>query len=373
MNHSPEDDLNFCPYQGLEPYDEKDQDYFAGRDADTRWIASNLLGVPLSVLCGVSGVGKSSVLLAGVVPRLKKNPGLAVTVFRYWQGEEFAQQLKQTIAEAVQPKARQAVQFDLSLPLDEFLRQCNEALDGPVFLIFDQWEEYFLYHPTENSFDAELARAVSRRDVTAHFLFAMREEELGKLDRFRTGLPNVLGNMLRLKYLDPEAAEAAIRQPLNVYNNRVSANRQVTIEDELVKSLIEKSAHRDENEQLLTTSNGQRQVGYEIAPPVLQLLLTSLWDEEQRHGSRALQSQTLERLGGAQNVVDDYFESVVENLPANQRNLAGRTFGYLVTPAGSKFTQTPANLAYFAKEKDVAPVSQLLNGLAGRSERPHPT
>jgi hypothetical protein len=281
MNNIPELQPDFCPYQGLEPFAEADKDYFVGRDADTRVIASNLLGVPLSVLYGVSGVGKSSVLLAGVVPRLKRNPGLAVAVFRHWQGDQFESQLKQAIADAVQPNARNPAKLDPSLPFDEYLRQCNEALDGPVFLLFDQWEEYFLYHPAENSFDLELARAISRRDVTAHFLFALREEELSKLDRFRTSIPNVLGNMLRLKHLDPEAAEAAIRRPLEVYNSRVPAGRQVAIEDDLVNSLIEKSARRDEHEQRLTESNGHAQEERQIATPVLQLLLTRLWGEDQ--------------------------------------------------------------------------------------------
>src|SRR5262245_2416775 len=364
MNDIPELQSDFCPYQGLEPYTEADQDYFVGREADARWIASNLLGGPLSVLYGVSGVGKSSVLLAGVLPRLRKNPGLAVTVFRHWQGDQFEKQLKKAIAEAVIPNARQQARLDESLPFDEFLRQCNEALDGPVFLIFDQWEEYFLYHPTENSFDLGLARAIGRRDVSAHFLFAMREEELSKLDRFRTSIPNVLGNMLRLKHLDPKAAEQAIRRPLDVYNSRVPADRQVSIEDKLVNSLIEKSARRDEHEQRLTQSNGQALEERQIATPVLQLLLTRLWEEERRQNSSALRAATLDRLGGAQNVVDDYFEKVIEQLPPDQRQLAGRTFGYLVTPAGGKFAQTPATLARWAKEKDEAPVRQLLEGLA---------
>src|SRR5262245_48748519 len=108
MNDIPELQSDFCPYQGLEPYTEADQDYFVGREADTRWIASNLMGGPLSVLYGVSGVGKSSVLLAGVMPRLRKNPGLAVTVFRHWQGDQFEKQLKKAIAEAVKPKIGRA-------------------------------------------------------------------------------------------------------------------------------------------------------------------------------------------------------------------------------------------------------------------------
>ncbi len=59
---------NFCPYKGLQPYTEEDRDYFFGRERDQEIIASNLFAASLTVLYGASGVGKSSVLRAGVVP-----------------------------------------------------------------------------------------------------------------------------------------------------------------------------------------------------------------------------------------------------------------------------------------------------------------
>ena len=61
----------FCPYVGLQPFNEADQDYFFGRERDSRIISSNLYAAPLTILYGASGVGKSSVLRAGVMPRLR--------------------------------------------------------------------------------------------------------------------------------------------------------------------------------------------------------------------------------------------------------------------------------------------------------------
>lgn len=76
---------SFCPYVGLQPYTEDDREYFFGRDREQRVICSNLYAAPLTVLYGASGVGKSSVLRAGVVPRLQLARRTAVVYFNQWQ------------------------------------------------------------------------------------------------------------------------------------------------------------------------------------------------------------------------------------------------------------------------------------------------
>lgn len=61
-----------CPYKGLIPYGEEDASIFFGREDWCTIIANNLLASRLTLLYGASGVGKSSVLQAGVANRLKK-------------------------------------------------------------------------------------------------------------------------------------------------------------------------------------------------------------------------------------------------------------------------------------------------------------
>src|SRR5271165_4346303 len=74
----------FCPYKGLLPYTERDRDYFYGREEDTETIAANALTATLTLLYGPSGVGKSSVLMAGVIPFLNNTQGTRVVIFRDW-------------------------------------------------------------------------------------------------------------------------------------------------------------------------------------------------------------------------------------------------------------------------------------------------
>ncbi len=61
-----------CPYVGLLPFNESDAKYFFGRENDTEVVATNLRAARLTVFYGASGVGKSSVIRAGVVPELQK-------------------------------------------------------------------------------------------------------------------------------------------------------------------------------------------------------------------------------------------------------------------------------------------------------------
>src|SRR5690349_7670749 len=65
-----------APYVGLSPYKEDDAGRFFGRDTERDLVIANLLTSRLTVLYGPSGVGKSSLLRAGVLPRLRSGDQL---------------------------------------------------------------------------------------------------------------------------------------------------------------------------------------------------------------------------------------------------------------------------------------------------------
>src|SRR3954453_13662272 len=77
------------PYRGLLPFSGEDEPYFFGRAAEREIIAANLIAAPLTILYAPSGVGKTSVLRAGVANDLEASPesdaaGLLVAVVRRW-------------------------------------------------------------------------------------------------------------------------------------------------------------------------------------------------------------------------------------------------------------------------------------------------
>src|SRR4051812_18738103 len=80
------------PYKGLAPFEDSDLDalLFFGRERESEIIAANLIAARLTVLYGPSGVGKSSVLRAGVAHRLRQEHDLQVVVFSTWTGDPVA-------------------------------------------------------------------------------------------------------------------------------------------------------------------------------------------------------------------------------------------------------------------------------------------
>ena len=97
--------------------------FFFGRERDQRVIVSNILAVPLTILYGASGVGKSSVLFAGVVPHLKERSDSAVIVFQNWQQEGFADELKKACIAAASLSASAESYVSRSPWMISFTRQ----------------------------------------------------------------------------------------------------------------------------------------------------------------------------------------------------------------------------------------------------------
>ena len=112
---------DFCPYVGLQPYTDAEREYFFGRERDQRIIASNLYASSLTVLYGESGVGKSSILLAGVAPYLRSQPRTAVVVFREWQRPDFLAAIKSECREAVELAGQRPLGIAATLPFDDLL------------------------------------------------------------------------------------------------------------------------------------------------------------------------------------------------------------------------------------------------------------
>ncbi|HET6762672.1 MAG TPA: hypothetical protein VFH27_03345, partial [Longimicrobiaceae bacterium] len=61
-----------APYVGLVPFSAADADYFFGRERETELVVATLSSRRLTLLFGPSGVGKSSLLRAGVLHRLQQ-------------------------------------------------------------------------------------------------------------------------------------------------------------------------------------------------------------------------------------------------------------------------------------------------------------
>jgi WD40 repeat protein len=316
------------PYQGLVPYSEDDAEWFFGRDEWREVIADNLRAYRITVVYGESGVGKSSLLRAGVIPTLREEARLVSVAFAAWSLDDPVAALKQELGGA-------AVQ-----PLAEVCRAAA-GKDGTLLLVLDQLEELFVYHEREpDGVVEELSAALQRRDPAVHFLLSIREDALARLDSFEGHVPGLGDHLLRLEALDRGAAREAILAPLEHWRRTVGDEWE--IEPALVGAILEQVMA---GEVALGANGGSASPGSGVEAPYLQLVLTRLWDEEVRAGSQRLRLQTLERLGGADRIVRTHLDTALEALSRPEQDLAARVLRYLVTPSGTKIAHRTADLA----------------------------
>ena len=337
------------PYKGLAPFEDSALDalLFFGRERQIEVIVANLMASRLTVLYGVSGVGKTSLLRAGVAHRLRRAHDALVVVLSSWTGDPVADLLDAVRAAA--PEGVEPVRRGGSLA-DE-LAAWTRRLDSDVYVILDQFEEYFLYHENERGGGTlmdELPEALRRGGLRVNFLLGVREDSLAELDAFKARIPNLFGNSLRLDRLDRIAARAAIEGPLERYNGLVAEDQAVSAEPELVEAVL----HQVAVGRVDLGQSGRGGVGEEdadrIEAPYLQLVLERLWEVETAAGSRRLRLDTLTQLGGAAHIVEDHLERAMAELSPDETDAAAAMYNYLVTPSGTKIAHRAGDLAGYA-------------------------
>jgi WD40 repeat protein len=346
------------PYKGLAAFDDSERDValFFGRDGETGVICANLMASRLTVLYGETGVGKSSVLRAGVAHEMRRTAGAhAVVVFDNWKDDPAA---------GLNAAVSDATGVEPGRTLADTLEAGAAQLGGDVFVVLDGFEEYFLYHEDEEgagTFLEEFPEAIRRRGLRASFLLALREDALARIDRFKASIPGLFANYLRLDHLDRAAARDAIVRPVDRYNELVDADAQVSIEPELVESVLDQVvAGKVALGHVGRGAVGETDGGAEgrIETPFLQLVMDRLWETEREAGSHTLRRSTLDELGGAEQIVRTHLGRALGSLTAEQRDIASAVFNHLVTPTGAKIAHADSDLARYAAvdEAELQPI-----------------
>jgi CHASE2 domain-containing sensor protein len=355
------------PYVGLDYFVEDDAGLFFGRDGERKRIIGNLRASRLTLLYAESGVGKTSLLRAGVSARIRQlatrstaHSGTAryvPVVFSSWRDDP-TPGLIAALEAAAQPLMGD--DQELALPrdaLEDAIDRAGKAVDATPLLILDQFEEHFLYQPaSDDGFDDDLARCVNRRDLRANFLISVREDAYSQIGpRFKARIPDVYSNFLHLDFLDESAAREAVLEPVRAFNERLDADApRFEVENELVDAVLEQVRRGrvtigDGGAPDVATSGPTR-----VETAYLQLVMKRLWDEELAARSRRLRLETLERLGGADTIVRGHLDDVLARLPGDQRDAAAAAFRFLVTSSGRKIALSAEELGEFSEADPVA-------------------
>ena len=359
------------PYKGLVPYAEEDADYFFGRASERRIISANLRASRLTLLYGESGVGKSSLLNAGVIHDLRKESDYAVVLFNTWQvdpvvGLDRALSMELPgLGGILEPMSYPDLAGGIRMWVDGLKRDDRRTL----LIVLDQFEEYFQYHPTDSlsprdhgpqSFAQQLPQLIAAQDLPVNFLVSIREDSLAGLDRFKGSIPNLFNNYLRVEHLSIAGAKDAILKPLALFN-RLHPDKAITMSDteladKVVQQLLYAQDDRDQSVQVTATSHlAQTRASREnddrrkqVQAASLQVVMTRWWEAEVKGKSKEMLEETLVKLGQIENIVADYLDDTLKKLSTqDDRNneVWFHLFGKLVTSTGRKSIQTFKELA----------------------------
>jgi DNA-binding SARP family transcriptional activator/tRNA A-37 threonylcarbamoyl transferase component Bud32/WD40 repeat protein len=287
------------PYRGLRPFDEADASTFHGRDGAIDQLVELVASRRLVTVVGSSGSGKSSVVHAGLVPRLRQLGTVVVTMI---PGEDPLGALHAALTE-VSTVPDTGDTGDLGGTLAGVAR----AL-GPLVVVVDQFEECWTRAPAErcDRFLEIVARTIDDGSVDVRFVATVRADLLDRpLEHGGVGHHVGAGSYV-LSPLTPAELDEAVVRP--------AARVGVTFEDGVVADLVAEAA----------THPGSL--------PLLQFTLTELY-ERRRDG--IIGREALAGIGGMAGAIGRRAEEVFVGLDEGLRSEARELFGRLVTPGNN--------------------------------------
>ncbi|MCB0192024.1 MAG: N-acetylmuramoyl-L-alanine amidase [Anaerolineae bacterium] len=229
------------PYIGPRAFEQEESSYFFGRDEEIRILMGLVMARRVVLFFAKSGVGKSSLVRAGLIPKLTEHkvvghgrrarriePKMHVLPLAS-VGGGIRTQSGQSIANVFIYSALLNLRPDLpgeslsSLDLTTGLQPLLEAAPTdsagqtlPSLLVFDQFEELFNRHQEHWRQRADFFQQVSQALAiyeNLRVLFIMREDYIAELIPYADLLPDRLRSRFRMEHLGHDAAIEAIEKP----------------------------------------------------------------------------------------------------------------------------------------------------------------
>jgi hypothetical protein len=303
-----------APFPGLRPFTRADAPWFFGRPKQIAALRDRLDRHRFLAVVGGSGVGKSSLVYAGLLPRLEEetNWWCLEMMPRGAPRNALCRSFINLLLQAGLIDAAEAASAPLIDHIHTTLRRSAFGLIDLVsdwfpssgrrlLLLVDQFEELFRFgsqgtdvYSTEDEaapFVSSLLMAAATTRLPVHVIVTMRADYIGDCIRFE-GLPEAVSDG---QYLVPrltrEDIESVIREPIR----RAGAS----IDHDLVEQLLNDSARQSD------------------ALPVLQHVLMCLWDASRPESDqRRLTLDTYNAVGRMRDALSLHADRVIDDLRA---------------------------------------------------------
>lgn len=300
------------PWPGLAPYGEVSRKYFKGRENESALLADLVEANPVVSLYGKSGLGKSSLLQAGVFPKLRARGFLPVYArINFASSESPWSQLLGLLVNAAGVERLDYPEASPGEELWQYLHRPNfeiwtldNYLRTPVFVI-DQFEEVFSRGrqqlvsvmetlgdlvenriPSTVASDDSILAALDVVHMRYRVVISFREDYLPDVRAWEPRLPSLLRNFMRLLPMTYSVAERAIR----------SAGQAVLAEG-VAEAIVD------------FVAEGRKDA--DLEPVMLSLFCTQL--NQRREQNRVIDAELLRSSG--ENIVENFYEDALISFP----------------------------------------------------------
>ncbi|ACY18657.1 bifunctional serine/threonine-protein kinase/formylglycine-generating enzyme family protein [Haliangium ochraceum] len=301
------------PYRGLQPFDAEHRGLFFGRGVDIRTVLERLRAQPLLLVTGQSGVGKSSLCRAGVLPMVEAG---AFRDHRRWTtatlqpGRTPHSALRTALAQAMGAEPAALEPAASAARLAEAVSVWLGRERG-LLVFIDQLEELVtLSEPAPVSEFCEQLAALTALGATTgvRVLATVRGDYLTRLAELPVLGPEIEGGFQLLRPLGASAIRETIVGPARALGADFEP-------EALVDALVD--------------------AGLDGGLPLLQFALAELWDARDRERARLTAAALAER-GGVAGALERHADEVIAGLAAPARALAWALLLRMVTPARTR-------------------------------------
>lgn len=184
------------PFKFLTPYNIQDKNIFWGREQMLEKFRQQVQENRLVLLHGAEGVGKSSLIGAGLRNSFAQTENLNLIIRRGSNVlASFYQSVNDLLSKVYPPSDLEELSFSA------IITQLFEEQKKPIFLIFEQLEEFMVGKNNEEqrAFFAELA-SLLQTNIPCKILLVLESSFLGELSAFETNLPTLFSQRF---YLPP--------------------------------------------------------------------------------------------------------------------------------------------------------------------------